>query len=149
MSSAARAAVSEAALDEAGPVSAVAEYKRIFKEVLDSRPSGMRIRLAHAIGKNRSFVSQISNPAYPVPIPIQHLNTIFEVCHFSPRHKTAFLKAYARAHPRRVDRLAATPRERSITLHVPDFGNSTRNRQIDDLMQEFVRRLVVILQYEK
>jgi hypothetical protein len=32
---------------------------------------------------------------------------------------------------------------------VPDFGNSTRNRQIDDLMQEFVRRLVVILQYEK
>jgi hypothetical protein len=149
MSSAARAAVSEAALDESGPVSAVAEYKRIFKEVLDSRPSGMRIRLAHAIGKNRSFVSQISNPAYPVPIPIQHLNTIFEVCHFSPRHKTAFLKAYARAHPRRVDRLAATPRERSITLHVPDFGNSTRNRQIDDLMQEFVRRLVVILQYEK
>ena len=149
MSSAARAAVSEAALDEAGPVSAVAEYKRIFKEVLDSRPSGMRIRLAHAIGKNRSFVSQISNPAYPVPIPIQHLNTIFEVCHFSPRHKTAFLKAYARAHPRRVDRLAATPRERSITLHVPDFGNSTRNRQIDDLMQEFARRLVVILQYEK
>ena len=149
MSSAARAAVSEAALDEAGPVSAVAEYKRIFKEVLDSRPSGMRIRLAHAIGKNRSFVSQISNPAYPVPIPIQHLNTIFEVCHFSPRHKTAFLKAYARAHPRRVDRLAATPRERSITLHVPDSGNSTRNRQIDDLMQEFVRRLVVILQYEK
>jgi hypothetical protein len=149
MSSVARAAVSEAALDESGPVSAVAEYKRIFKEVLDSRPSGMRIRLAHAIGKNRSFVSQISNPAYPVPIPIQHLNTIFEVCHFSPRHKTAFLKAYARAHPRRVDRLAATPRERSITLHVPDFGNSTRNRQIDNLMQEFVRRLVVILQYEK
>jgi hypothetical protein len=141
--------VSEAAVDATGAVSAVAEYKRIFKDVLDSRPSGMRIRLAHAIGKNRSFVSQISNPAYPVPIPIQHLNTIFDVCHFSPQTKTAFLKAYARAHPRRVARLAATPRERTITLHVPDLGNSTRNRQIDDLMQEFVRRLVVILQYEK
>jgi hypothetical protein len=149
MSSATGAAVSEAALDAAGAVSAVAEYKRIFKEVLDARPSGMRIRLAHAIGKNRSFVSQISNPAYPVPIPIQHLNTIFDVCHFSPQHKTTFLKAYARAHPRRVGRLAATPRERTITLHVPDLGNGTRNRQIDDLMQEFVRRLVVILQYEK
>jgi hypothetical protein len=141
--------VSEAAIDAAGAVTAVAEYKRIFKDVLDSRPSGMRIRLAHAIGKNRSFVSQISNPAYPVPIPIQHLNTIFDVCHFSPQAKAAFLKAYARAHPRRVGRLAATPRERTITLHVPDLGNGTRNRQIDDLMQEFVRRLVVILQYEK
>ena len=141
--------MSEAAIDGAGAVGAVAEYKRIFKEVLDSRPSGMRIRLAHAIGKNRSFVSQISNPAYPVPIPIQHLNTIFDVCHFSPQHKGAFLKAYARAHPRRVGRLAATPRERTITLHVPDLGNGNRNRQIDDLMQEFARRLVVILQYEK
>jgi hypothetical protein len=48
-----------------------------------------------------------------------------------------------------VDRLAANPRDRTVTLHVPDFGNSTRNRQIDDLMQEFARRLVVILQYEK
>jgi hypothetical protein len=32
---------------------------------------------------------------------------------------------------------------------VPDLGTGTRNRQIDDLMQEFARRLVVILQYEK
>ncbi len=40
--------MSEAALDETEAVSAVADYKRIFKEVLDSRPSGMRIRLAHA-----------------------------------------------------------------------------------------------------
>ena len=71
--------MSEAALDESGEVGAVAEYKRIFKEVLDSRPSGMRIRLAHAMGKNRSFVSQISNPSYPVPVPVQHLATIFDV----------------------------------------------------------------------
>jgi hypothetical protein len=68
--------VTEAALDETGEVSAVGEYKRIFKQVLDNRPSGMRMRLAHAMGKNRSFVSQISNSTYPVPVPIQHLNTI-------------------------------------------------------------------------
>jgi hypothetical protein len=141
--------VTDAAIDEAGEVSAVAAYKRIFKEVLDSRPSGMRIRLAHAIGKNRSFVSQISNPAYPVPIPIQHLNTIFDVCHFPPPTKTAFLDAYARAHPRRIGRLADIPRERAITLHLPDLGSSKRNEQIDALMQEFARRLVAMLQDEK
>ena len=91
----------------------------------------MRIRLAHAIGKNRSFVSQISNPAYPVPIPIQHLNTIFDVCHFPPHTKAAFLKG---VHPRASatdGRLAAIPRERSITLHLPDLGNGTKNRQVD------------------
>ena len=63
-------ALADAAIDEPAEAGAVAVYKRIFKDVLDSRPSGMRIRLAHAMGKNRSFVSQISNPAYPVPIPV-------------------------------------------------------------------------------
>jgi hypothetical protein len=138
--------VSEAARDQPEEVSAVAEYKRIFKEVLDSRPSGMRIRLAHAMGKNRSFVSQISNPAYPVPVPVQHLNTIFEVCHFSPAAKQAFLRAYARAHPRRLGQLAKAPRDRAIMLHVPDLGSPRRNGKVDALLQEFARRLTGILQ---
>ena len=141
--------MTDAAFDETGEVSAVAEYKRIFKEVLDSRPSGLRIKLAHAMGKNRSFVSQISNPAYPVPVPIQHLNTIFEVCHFPPSAKTAFLEAYARAHPRRMGRLTEIPRERTITLRLPDLGSTKRNGQLDALMHEFARRLVAILQDEK
>jgi hypothetical protein len=138
--------VSEAAV---GEISAVAAYKRIFKEVLDNRPSGMRLRLAHAMGKNRSFVSQISNPAYPVPIPVQHLNTIFDVCHFPPPTKTAFLEAYARAHPRRIGQLDEIPRERIITLHLPDLGSSKRNAQLEALMQEFARRLATVLQDEK
>jgi hypothetical protein len=141
--------VSEAALDEPGEVGAVAEYKRIFKEVLDSRPSGMRIRLAHAMGKNRSFVSQISNPSYPVPVPVQHLTTIFDVCHFPPPAREAFLRAYARAHPRRISHLAKTPRDRSITLHLPDLGSAKRNGKVDALLQEFARRLITILQDEK
>jgi len=138
--------VSEAAV---GEVSAVAAYKRIFREVLDNRPSGMRLRLAHAMGKNRSFVSQISNPAYPVPIPVQHLNTIFDVCHFPPTTKTAFLEAYARAHPRRIGQLDEIPRERIITLHLPDLGSSKRNARLEALMQEFARRLATVLQDEK
>ena len=138
--------MSEAAV---GEVSAVAAYKRIFREVLDNRPSGMRLRLAHAMGKNRSFVSQISNPAYPVPIPVQHLNTIFDVCHFPPPTKTAFLEAYARAHPRRIGQLDEIPRERIITLHLPDLGSSKRNAQLEALMQEFARRLATVLQDEK
>jgi len=141
--------VSEAAFEDSGEAGAVAEYKRIFKEVLDSRPSGMRIRLAHAMGKNRSFVSQISNPAYPVPVPIQHLNTIFDVCHFSPAAREAFLSAYARAHPRRLAQFSKTPRDRSITLHLPDLGSSRRNGKLDALLQEFARRLAAILQDDK
>lgn len=141
--------MAEAALDEAGEAGAVAAYKRIFKDVLDSRPSGMRIRLAHAMGKNRSFVSQISSPTYPVPIPAQHLNTIFDVCHFPPQAKAAFLRTYARAHPRRIGRLAQDPHERLLTLHLPDLGSAKKNAQLDALLQEFARRLITLMQDEK
>jgi hypothetical protein len=141
--------VAEIASSEAAEAGAVAVYKRIFKEVLDSRPSGMRLRLATAIGKNRSFVSQISNPAYPVPIPVQHLNTIFEVCHFPPQAKTSFLRAYARAHPRRVGRLTDGPHDRALTLHLPDLGSAKKNAQLDTLLQEFARRLTAIMRDEK
>ncbi len=79
----------------------VAEYKGVLRRVLDNRPSGTRQRLALALGKNRSFVSQIANPSYPVPIPAQHVETIFEVCHFSLDERKSFLEAYRHAHARR------------------------------------------------
>jgi NAD+ synthase (glutamine-hydrolysing) len=63
--------------------------------------------------------------------------------------KVAFLKAYARAHPRRMGRRDEIPRGRTIMLHLPDLGNSERNAQLDSLLQEFGRRLIAILQDEK
>src|SRR5260370_37109603 len=78
----------------------VAAYKTVLRKILDQRPSGTRQRLATALGKNRSFVSQISNPTYSVPIPVKHLDLIFETCHFPPPEKNAFLRAYTNAHPR-------------------------------------------------
>jgi hypothetical protein len=141
--------VAEPLLGAEGDLGAVARYKSIFKAVLENRPSGMRLRLAHVLGKNRSFISQIANPAYPIPIPVQHLNTIFEVCHFSPAEKAAFLEAYGRAHPRRAGRLDSVPRERTLTLHLPDLGSQKRNAQLDALLQDFVRRLTALMQEDK
>ena len=79
----------------------VEAYKSILRNVLDRRPSGTRQRLAIALGKNRSFISQISNPVYPVPIPAPHLEIIFEICHFSGAEKREFLECFTRAHPGR------------------------------------------------
>ena len=53
---------------------AVARYKGVLQQVLEARPSGTRQRIAAALGKNRSFVSQIANPAYATPIPARHLD---------------------------------------------------------------------------
>ena len=123
----------------------VAAYKAVFKAVLDKRPSGMRLRLADALGKNRSFISQISNPIYPTPIPAQHLNTIFQLCHFSATEKSAFLAAYEEAHPQRANAAKSGRKERTITLQAPSLGSAKKDGQFDALLHEFVRRLAALL----
>ena len=122
-------------------VTSVEAYKALLRNVLDRRPSGTRQRLANALGKNRSFVSQISNPAYPVPIPAPHLDVIFEICHFSPQEKSAFLDAFHRAHPNRLKPRRGSHGVRTLKLEVTDFGDATTNREFDELVRETARRL--------
>ena len=119
----------------------VADYKAILRQVLDNRPSGTRLKLAAALGKNRSFVSQITNPAYLVPIPAKHVAIIFEVCHLSGPERTAFLEAYARAHPGRLRGPHREARTRSITVTVPDLGDDKKNRSLEQLVIDFAARL--------
>jgi hypothetical protein len=121
--------------------SAVSDYKEILKHVLDNRPSGTRQRLASALRKNRSFISQIASPAYSIPIPAQHLDTIFHVCHFTVEEKRAFLDVYHRAHPNRRQRLTEVPRTRTLTVTVPDLGDKRKNRAVDDAVADFAHRL--------
>ena len=123
------------------PSEALAEYKTILRGVLDSRPSGTRQRLAEALGKNRSFISQISNPAYSTPVPAQHVEQIIKLCHFSPGERTAFLEAYARAHPRRARRAAETHDLRKLVLEVPDLGDADLNAAYDHLVDEFAEKV--------
>ena len=137
--------MSDNATAPTGEKDAIAAYKTVFKAVLDKRPSGMRLRLADALGKNRSFISQISNPIYATPIPAQHLNTIFQLCHFSAAEKAAFLAAYADAHPQRADSMKGGRKERTVALQVPSLGSAKRDGQFDALLHEFVRRLATLL----
>jgi hypothetical protein len=119
----------------------VADYKIILRGVLDNRPSGTRLKLAAALGKNRSFVSQITNPAYLVPIPAKHVTIIFEICHLSATERAAFLEAYGRAHPGRLRAPHREARTRAITVTVPDLGDDKKNRALDELVVDFAARL--------
>ena len=119
----------------------VEAYKTILRKILDQRPSGTRQRLATALGKNRSFVSQISQPTYPAPIPAAHLDAIFEICHFSAADRRLFLDTYAHAHPNRLKSMRSGPALRTIKLEVGDLGNPERNHEFDELLRETARRL--------
>jgi len=125
--------------------SPVAEYKLILAEVLERRPSGTRGRLAKALGKNRSFISQITNGIYATPIPAGHIELIFEVCHFSAEERQRFLAAYARAHPRRPVQLSEPHRLKSHTFQLPDLGDEVRNEKLHALVNDFMRKLADLL----
>ena len=127
---------------------AVAEYKRILSDVLDVMPSGTRRRLAAALGKNRSFVTQISNPTYSVPIPARHVDTILELCHFPPDKRQAFLDAYHRAHPRWRHHAFHPPRLRQITVLVPDLNDAASNRALDELVRTLAQGMGRIVAHQ-
>jgi hypothetical protein len=129
----------------AGP-SAVDVYKGMLRAVLDTRPSGTRQRLADALGKNRSFVSQIANPNYPVPIPAQHLQTIFDICHFSASERHGFIEVYRRAHPGRLESVRPRARERLVSLLVPDLHDTQKNAAVDEFLGDVARRLAKLIE---
>lgn len=123
----------------------VAAYKRLLQTYLDRRPSGLRLKIAKAMGKHRSFVSQIANPAYSIPIPARHLETIFRICHFSPEERKSFLSAYGAAHP--DQRLEGSPvrtrkaAKRTLEIELPVTGDSAIDDAIDDMIRQLAKQV--------
>ena len=133
--------------DGANPVSA---YKQFLRDLIDRRPSGTRQLIASALGKHKSFVTQITNPSYAVPVPAKHLATIFDICHFSPAERQQFVALYEAAHPNRHVAVAAdtssagTGGMKRIVIEVPVLRNAARQEEMERLVRDFARRVAAL-----
>lgn len=127
----------------------IAAYKAILRAYIDQRPSGMRLRIARVLGTHKSFVSQITSPADPTPLPAKHLGPIFEVCHMSPRERETFLAAYGAAHPNQARGLRAAPavqgHYKTLHLELPVLDDPRRQKALEDLVSEFAHRVADLL----
>jgi hypothetical protein len=128
-----------------GAAQHIRDYKTVLLHVLEQRPSGTRQRLADALGKHRSFVTQITSPSYTTPIPQKHLATIFSVCHFSPADRDSFIAAYRKAHRGRLEIGDAARRTRHLTLIVPDLGEDKQNAAFDRAINEFIQKMTSLM----
>lgn len=128
---------------------AISIYKLILREVLDKRPAGLRRKLADMLGKSRSFITHLSNPIYSTPIPVQYIGSILAICHFSQPEREAFLSAYEKAHPGKIQRPTQDARLRTVHLRLPDLHDTDLNLQLDRMIQETVVRLIHIVQSSK
>jgi hypothetical protein len=122
-------------------------YKTVLKDCIDQRPSGMRRRIAEVLGTHKSFISQITNPSDPTPIPSRHLDTIFDVCHLSPPERERFLEAYREAHPAELGTDEDSRRHyRTLHIQVPVLRDPSKQRALEALLREIVRRIGDLLE---
>jgi hypothetical protein len=122
----------------------IRRYKTILQQVVDRRPSGIRLKIAEGIGRNKSFISQITNPNYATPVPKRHLQLIFELAHFTPAEKSEFLSCYQRAHPRvgaRVTGHESTADTRVLRLQLPRLDSTKSEAKVDNMVRDFAHRL--------
>jgi hypothetical protein len=127
---------------------AVATYKRILRTYVDRRPSGTRQKIALALGKHKSFVSQITNPAYASPVPAPHLDAIFEICHFSPEERKTFLGAYRAAHPRQGEGAPGGPttdEAYDLRIRVPVLADARLQKELEATIRQTASRIIALV----
>ena len=118
-------------------------YKTMLKEAVEARPSGIRLRIADMIGKNKSFVSQITNPTYKTPVPRRYLEPIFEAVHLTTRERVRFLEIYDRAHPNVGRREALPPAQdtRVLKVELPRLGSRRLEATVDQMIVQFAQSI--------
>ena len=127
---------------------ALQNYKFMLKELIDRRPSGTRLRIAKSTGTHKSFISQILNPNYRVPLPVQHVPTLMRVCVFSLEEKERFLNLYSRAHPDQADRLFGERRltRDEIFIAIPEFADPEVRKQVKDTIEAAAENIIALAQ---
>jgi hypothetical protein len=124
----------------------VRRYKLLLKTFLQRRKSGINQAIADAIGTKRSFVTQMTSPAYDVPLPAQHVRAIVEVAAFTPAERRTFLDAYVEAHPERAAEIQAQPQAtqggRAFTVTLPVLRNAHAQRRLEALLHQTVKDIV-------
>lgn len=130
------------------PIDPIAEYKGLLRLYIDRRPSGTRQKLAEAFGTHKSFISQVTNPAYRVPLPAQHIPALFKVCHFSPEEQRVFMEIYARAHPGQIGAIEELARfeEGVLRIPLPVFADPELRARVELLIRDFAERIIDMMQ---
>ncbi len=125
----------------------IAEYKTTLRRLIDKRPSGIRQKIAEVTGTHKSFISQVTNPSDPTPLPARHIDAIFEVCHLSPEERAGFLDTYHAAHPEQAARAHAAYRHtRTLHIQVPLLADEKRQKALESLIRDTVRRMCELVQ---
>jgi hypothetical protein len=124
----------------------VRRYKLLLQAFLKRRGPGTRQAIAEALGNTRSFITQITSPAYDMAIPPQHVRTIIRLAALPPEEERTFLDAYLAAHPDRAPELLGRPDGRTITISLPLLASPAAQSRLETLIERFARDTAAAMQ---
>lgn len=119
----------------------IRRYKLLLQTFLKRRGSGARQAIAEALGHTRSFVTQITSPAYDLAIPGGQVRAILRLADLTPEEERIFLEAYVFAHPERAAEVYAES-DRTLLIALPDLGDPAAQVRIEALIQRLAANVV-------
>jgi hypothetical protein len=119
----------------------IRRYKLLLQTFLKRRGSGARQAIAEALGHTRSFVTQITSPAYDVAIPGGQVRAILRLADLTPEEERIFLEAYVFAHPERAAEVYAES-DRTLRIALPDLGDPAAQHRLEALIQRLAADVV-------
>lgn len=127
------------------------QYKDMMRGFLEKRPSGLRKKISDEIGTNRSFVSQITNPKYAIPIPSHYVHSIMDICHLSPIERTAFLEAYLLAHPGQTElmNVQSLNDETTFKIDLAEIKDEQTRGLVRQTLKNMAETLIAVAQRDK
>lgn len=126
----------------------IVAYKTLLREYLNRRPSGIRKKISSAINTHRSFISQVANPNYRVPLPAQYVPILMDVCHFTAEEQETFLAAYSAAHPGQAlfARAASIGDYKSVTVDLSAIPAEKDRIALSRAIREMADGMVLLVQ---
>ena len=132
-------------MNEISRTDAIKAYKLLLEEMVSRCPRGIKQEIATKLGTNRSFVSQVLNPEYAVPLPARHVSALLETCRASPDERAAFQAAFDRAHEGR-NRKVVTPASDCLQIPIPRFKKDATRREVSRVISDSADAIIRLAQ---
>ncbi len=119
----------------------VRRYKLLLQTFLKRRGPGARQAIAEGLGHTRSFVTQITSPAYDMAIPAAQARAIVRIAELTPEEERVFLEAYLAAHPERAPDLYAQTHG-GLAIAVPDLQDPAAQARMEALIRKLAEDVI-------
>lgn len=119
----------------------VRRYKLLLQTFLKRRGPGARQAIAESLGHTRSFVTQITSPAYDLAIPAGQVHAILKLADLTAEEERIFLDAYVEAHPERAAEVY-TASHSALTIALPDLGDAAAQARLETLIRRLAESAI-------